>query len=111
MGLEVDASAQPRRRQLPTGVQEPAVLAAVAATRDADPRGRQRTMLRSSSASRPRPPWRGSTSSTSRLAGTRAPMLAWGHLAHQRPTRPGSLVAAYSPWQSSCPHSGAWWGW
>ena len=44
MGLEVDASAQPGGRQPAAGVQKPAVLAAVTATRDADPRGRQRAM-------------------------------------------------------------------
>jgi hypothetical protein len=37
MGLEVDAGAQPGGRQPAAGVQEPAVLAAVTAARDADP--------------------------------------------------------------------------
>jgi hypothetical protein len=45
VGLEVDARAQPGSRQSTAGVQEPAVLAAVAATRDTDPRGRQGPIL------------------------------------------------------------------
>jgi hypothetical protein len=51
-----------------------------------------------------------STSTTSRLVGTRAPMLACGRRAHQRATRSGSLVAAYRPWHSSWAQSAAGWG-
>jgi hypothetical protein len=54
--------------------------------------------------------YRVSTSSTSRLGGTRAPMLALGLRVHQRWTRSGSLVAAYRPWHSSCSQSWARWG-
>jgi hypothetical protein len=45
VGLEVHPAAQPGRRDLAAGVQEPAVLAAVAAARDADPGRRQRPVL------------------------------------------------------------------
>jgi hypothetical protein len=45
MGLEIHSPAQPRGREPAAGVEEPAVLAAVAAARDADPGRRQRSML------------------------------------------------------------------
>jgi hypothetical protein len=53
-------------------------VAAVAAARDADPGRRQRPVLALQFGQPPQPSWRGSTSTTSRLAGTRAPMF------HQR---------------------------
>jgi hypothetical protein len=87
------------------------VLAAVAAARDADSGGGQRAEVALELGEVLVAAVAGVDVQDDQAGGTRAPMLACGHHAHQRVTRAGSLVAAYRPWHSSWGQSAAWWGW